>query len=124
MLSVLAVGFYGLLALGSTDEGTTTGGASRGSAPQPKTIEYRVEGEHFDVTINNAQGNTEQLSGLSGPWARSFQVSSSRYFAYISAQNQESYGTIVVEIYVDGTKVESARSSGEYVIAQASTAVR
>lgn len=122
ILSAIVVGAYALLAVGSTDGGSTTG--SFGTSSEPKRVEYKVTGSAFDITINNSQGNTEQLSNVAGPWSRSFTVTELPFFAYVSAQNQRRSGTIVAEIYVDGVRVERARSSGEFVIASVSTSVR
>lgn len=77
-----------------------------------------------DLTYNNAGGNTEQRSGAGsadGEWG---QVASYRAgrgeFVYLSIQNSHETGSVECRILVDGEVIESARSSGAYVIASCS----
>lgn len=83
--------------------------------------EYKVKCSSCSITYENEGGNTEQGS-VSGSWSTGFEVEDGQ-FLYISAQNNNSSGTVSVEIYVDGDKVENASSSGAYVIATASHSV-
>ena len=84
-------------------------------------VEYRITGSAstVDVTLNNSDGGTEQYSGVSVPHTYSY--SNFRdWFLYISAQNNDSYGSVTVAIYLNGVLKKSATSSGAYVIATAS----
>lgn len=88
-------------------------------------VTYRVTtGERsaaISLTYENAGGNTEQLDTKTGhgQWQRSFTMARGS-FAYVSAQRKEGSGTIKCEILIDGRVVESATSSGQYVIATCS----
>jgi hypothetical protein len=76
--------------------------------------------------MENAGGNTEQLSDVPLPWFTSFTVEVEKYgyfFVYVSAQNQGSSGTVTATIYRDGSVFETATSSGAYVIATASGSI-
>ncbi|MCP4542702.1 MAG: hypothetical protein GY832_36735 [Chloroflexi bacterium] len=53
---------------------------------------------------------------MSVPWEYTFTASRGD-FLYISAQNENDRGTIACEIVVNNVKVETAESSGAYVIA-------
>ena len=93
-----------------------------------KTIKYEVTGTASSVslTLNNKNDGTEQYSSVPLPWEMSFDVSidsGSYYFAYVSAQNNGTTGTVTAKIYVDGSEFKSATSSGAYVIATASGSV-
>jgi len=84
-------------------------------------VVYRITGtaSTVDVTLNNAQGGTEQYNNVYLPKEYSYD-SFSDDFVYISAQNQGEYGTVTVEIYVNGSLFKTSTSSGAYVIATAS----
>lgn len=112
--TVFIIGIYSVLALGSAET----------SPPEPLRMEYRVTGQEFDLTYNNCQGNTEQISGHRGDWTYECTITDRSFFAYVSAQNQRRSGTIVAEVYVNGQSVERSESTGEFVIATASTSVR
>ena len=73
----------------------------------------------FDITYENSSGNTEQKDISSGNWSTTF-TSSSGAFVYISAQAGHENATITSKIYYEGELIETATSSGDYVIATAS----
>ena len=82
---------------------------------------YKVngrDGHQASLTYSNAQGGTEQRT-VTLPWIKSFEVNDGE-FLYISAQNQEDYGWIDVDILLDGARWKDAYSSGAYVIATSS----
>ena len=83
-------------------------------------IEYSVEGStsSASLTFTNQSGGTEQHK-VDLPWRQSMTVKKG-FFAYISAQNQKSYGALTVKILLNGIPVKSSDSSGEYGIASAS----
>lgn len=104
------------------------GGPSRGYEPRttlaPMTyqVTYQVEeGSRASVTYNNAQGNTEQ-KGVRLPWEVTYKMPSGE-FAYISAQNQGTSGSVTCHILLDGMPWEKATSSGRHVIATCSGSV-
>ena len=71
-----------------------------------------------NVTNRNAQGGTEQRSGMACPWSQSYQ--SFRGFVYISAQNQADHGSLTVRIVRDGAVAKESSCEGAYCIASAS----
>jgi hypothetical protein len=73
----------------------------------------------FDITYQNSSGNTEQKSILSTNWSTSFSGNSGD-FVYISAQADNENATVTARIYYEGELIETATSSGDYVIATAS----
>ena len=83
-------------------------------------VEYIIESTNrrYDITYNNQDGNTEQMDVSSVTWNKKM-VTTSGYFAYISAQVDGS-GTITCKIKLNGIVVEQATSKGEYVIATCS----
>lgn len=90
------------------------------STPQSSSVRYVIEGTatSVDVTLNNETGGTEQYSSVWLP--RTYYYSDfSDNFLYISAQNNGETGSVIVSIYIDGTKVKTSTSSGAYVIASA-----
>jgi hypothetical protein len=96
--------------------------------PVSYTIKYEITGNatSVNITINNANGNTEQFSHVSLPWEKTFTVEIEKdryYFAYVSAQNQGNSGDVTARIYKDGSVFKSSTSSGAYVIASASGSV-
>ena len=88
---------------------------------QPDEGTYSISGTAatVDITLNNATGGTEQYSDVSLPWEKHYDDFTD-WFLYISAQNQGSSGTVTVKVYHNGNLVDSATSSGAYVIATAS----
>lgn len=91
----------------------------RAAAPA-RTVTYSVEGSASTVslTYNNGQGGTEQEKAAV-PWTRNITAKEGD-FLYISAQNQDEYGDVIVRITVDGQEVKRSNSSGRYSIANAS----
>jgi hypothetical protein len=96
--------------------------------PVTYTIKYEITGtaSSVNITMRNANENTEQLSGVSLPWEKTFTVEIEKdhyYFAYVSAQNQGSSGDVTARIYKNGSIFSNSTSSGAYVIATASGSV-
>ena len=94
----------------------------------PRKIKYEVTGtvSSVNITMQNSEGNTEQLSDVPVPWSKEFTVTPEGvvgYYTYISAQNNGDFGTVIVKIYVDGKVFKTATSNGDYVIADASGSV-
>jgi len=92
------------------------------------TVKYMVTGtaSTVSITMYNAEGNTEQFSNVPLPWEQSFSVTvknGGHYFAYISAQNNGSSGTVTSTIYKDEGQFKTSTSSGAHVIATASGSV-
>jgi hypothetical protein len=85
--------------------------------------QYRVAGTALaaQLTYANATGGTEQHT-VNLPWSSDIFPTSADEFLYISAQNQGEYGSVVVEILVDGVVWKTSESSGQYCIADASGA--
>jgi hypothetical protein len=83
-------------------------------------VKYEVTGsaQSVDLTYQNEDGGTSQLSDVSLPWSLSFK-GDALDFVYISAQNQGETGTVTATIYRDGEQFKSSTSSGAYVIASA-----
>lgn len=89
-------------------------------------IVYKVTGtaSAVDLTISNKDDNTEQYSDKTLPWSYSFtKTENSWQFLYVSAQNQGDTGSVTTKILIDDREVETATSSGAYVIATASTSI-
>ena len=88
-------------------------------------VEYKVSGSggEFDVTIMNEDGGTSQFSNVASGWTHSFATSDSDHFLYVSAQNQNSSGSVTTKIYVDGKQKKTSTSNGAYVIASCSMTV-
>ena len=87
----------------------------------PAQVEYKITGtaSQVDVTLTNATGGTEQYGDVFVPHTYTFH-NYTHWFLYISAQNQGGSGSVIVTIYLNGEVVNTATSSGAYVIATAS----
>lgn len=90
----------------------------------PDEVTYTITGTAatVDITLNNATGGTEQYSDVPVPWEKHYDDITD-WFLYVSAQNQGSSGTVTVKVYHNGNLVDSATSSGAYVIATASGSI-
>ncbi|MDR2581457.1 MAG: hypothetical protein LBC85_10765 [Fibromonadaceae bacterium] len=104
----------------------------------PTKIRYEVVGTapSVNITMHNSQGNIEQLSNVSLPWFKEFDIEKytrdpnyddiendikgSSYTAYISAQNNGDLGGVSVRIYCNGKERQTATSIGARVSATAS----
>lgn len=78
-----------------------------------------------DLTYTNSSGNTEQKSAQSavGQWATVDSFSTDRgEFLYVSIQNARETGGVECRIRVNGVVIETAKSTGAYVIATCSGA--
>lgn len=96
-----------------------------------KSVVYYVEGtaRSVSITMENRTGGTEQADNRAVPLAaggtpglRLGQIPCGQ-FVYISAQNEGETGTVTCRIEVDGVTLETATSSGAYVIATCSGSV-
>ena len=96
-----------------------------GCEPLAWDVEYRVSGSggSFDVTISNEDDGTSQFDNVSSGWKHSFSTTDSDHFLYVSAQNQNSTGSVTAKIYVDGREKKKSTSNGAYVIASCSMSV-
>ena len=95
--------------------------SSYDDSPSYYAIKYEVTGtaSTVDITYENRDGGTSQISDRYLPWEYTF-TGKSGDFVYVSAQNQGSSGTVTVTIY-DGDRIlDTSTSSGAYVIATAS----
>lgn len=88
------------------------------------TVQYVVNcsPSGFDITYTNSSGNTEKKTISSTSWSTSFEGTSGD-FVYISAQANNENATVTTEIYYGGEKIETATSTGDYVIATASGSI-
>lgn len=94
--------------------------------PSTHSVVYRVTttgGMHpISLTYTNASGNTEQLetnTSRVGVWEQRLQMQPGE-FVYLSVQNRAERGGVECEVYVNGKRVEQAKSDGAYVIASCS----
>jgi hypothetical protein len=82
--------------------------------------EYDVAGTggctHADITYTPANGGTQQLSNQLLPWSYTFSANGGT-FVYVSAQNDQSSGTVTTTIKEDNSTLFTNSSSGAYVIA-------
>ncbi len=81
-------------------------------------IKYKVTNTAgmVDITYTNSSGGTSQANNVITPWEYSFEVKveNGDYFSlYLSAQNKEDNGEVVVTIYVDGDIFKRASCSGD-----------
>ena len=86
-------------------------------------LAYEVTGteNNYNLTIEAAPSGTEQYSNVGSGWKYTWtQVNDNPRFLYVSAQNQNSSGTVIVKIIKDGTVIATNTSSGAYVIATVS----
>lgn len=85
------------------------------------TVEYKISGttSTVDVTLNNSMGGTEQYNNVMLPKIYSYKHFNDN-FLYISAQNNENAGSVIVEIYYKGSLFKASKSEGAYTIATAS----
>jgi hypothetical protein len=85
------------------------------------SVVYSVGGtaSSASLTLTNASGNTEQLESVSIPWTRTLTMPCGD-FVYVSAQNNGASGSVTCRITSDGASIETAESSGAYVIATCS----
>lgn len=90
---------------------------------QPTLITYEVTGKPpttgASLTYENVGGNTEQHD-VSLPWKMNFTAETGQ-FLYVAAQLRQASGfEITCRITADGQVIETATSSGDYVIATCS----
>ena len=82
---------------------------------------YEVSGTSgsYSVTIQNCHGDTQQWDDVGNGWVYSWTQCCSDW-RYVSAQNNDSYGTVTVKIIKNGNVMEKNTSYGGYTIATAS----
>lgn len=115
---VCLIGFALTQGSGGGGVGTSAGIFNESST---YSVKYVINGSahRADLTYNNANDDTEQISSVSVPYEKTYTMKPGN-FLYISAQNQDEYGSIICEIWVDGKKVKTSTSNGAYVIATCS----
>lgn len=124
VLGVVAVVVYASTRGGGTPQYTpsSAGADSRGAASSE--VLYEVEGTASSVSITiEAPGGTQQgadkavpLTTQTGKRGLTFFFEPGS-FVYISAQNQDSSGSVTCRITVDGVVIAENTSSGGYTIA-------
>lgn len=85
------------------------------------SVVYSIGGtaSSASLTLTNASGNTEQVESVTIPYQRTLTIPCGD-FVYISAQNNGESGSVTCRITSDGASIETAESSGAYVIATCS----
>ncbi len=84
---------------------------------------YEVTGtaNNYDLTIEAAPSGTAQYTNIGSGWQYTWtQVNDNPRFLYVSVQNQNGSGTVIIKIIKDGMVIATNSSSGVYVIATAS----
>jgi hypothetical protein len=106
--------------------------------PPTTTITYKVDGILSDIGVefHNEFGDLERFSSIRVPWVKTFNVQhrdeehhggkypGGIYPAYVSAIANERFGTVNVEIYVNGELVAKGESKAPEFTAMAWYAVR
>ena len=85
-------------------------------------VTYRVRGTagRVALTYRNREGGTEQ-SVVPLPWQVSFDARAGS-FLYVSAQNQDTSGSVTCEILLEEVTRSTTTASGAYVIAECANA--
>jgi hypothetical protein len=119
VLTLIVIG----LVLGSNDNDSSR----RAPAPVavPLVVHYEVEGDgasSASLTLQTPTGTSQQTADLpvknkSGGEGLIFSGFSRGDFLYVSAQNQDEYGSVTCRIKVGDTVVSENTSSGAYQIA-------
>lgn len=120
---VIAIGVIATLwlcnaLLGSSGGSSTPSSPRATDLPRNALVIYEVTGTAriVGLTIENETGNTEQLDDVRLPYKKTFSIKRGE-FVYLSAQNQGESGSVTCTITVDGDVVETATSTGAFVIA-------
>jgi hypothetical protein len=95
---------------------------SRTIASPTYKVTYRVKGTagRVALTYRNREGGTEQ-SVAPLPWQVSFDARAGS-FLYVSAQNQDTSGSVTCEILLEEVTRSTTTASGAYVIAECANA--
>ncbi len=84
-------------------------------------VRYKVSCASCSLTYSDSGDNTQQHPA-DGDWSLDFEGEPGQ-FLYLSAQNELASGSVSVSITVNGDQVDSATSTGGYVVATASGSV-
>lgn len=127
-LLVAVIVFFGLGAFAMV--GLAATGGPNLVAPTSHTVVYKVGGtaSQADITYRNSTGDTSQQDNIDVPLTRKSDGGQGLIlenmhrgdFLYISAQNQDRYGSITCSIEVDGVVVKTNTSHGAFTIATCS----
>lgn len=87
----------------------------------PSSYKYEVSGTsgNYSITCEGAPSGTVQYSNVGSGWAYTWTQTGTRWL-YMSAQNNNSNGSVTVKIIRDGEVLAQQTSSGAYVIATVS----
>lgn len=89
--------------------------------PRDQYVRYEVHGQgHSHITLTNRSGATEQYFDHL-PYSLEFPAPSGQFIS-VSAQD-DGFGEITCQIYLNGAKVKETTSTGEYSIAACSGSV-
>ncbi len=114
------------LLLASCGGGEDTNSVAEPAEPLVNFVQYTVSGStgtSFDkaaITYSDDKGATQQTL-VALPWTKSF-FGKKGGFLYVSAQNQNNFGYVSVEIKINSTVFKEASSTSPYGIATASGA--
>ncbi len=91
---------------------------------QTQSVTYIVGGSSgdYNITYQNKDGGTSQIQHVDNNWQYKFDARPGT-FIYLSAQNNNDYGSVRTEINIDGTLFKTSNSVGAYVIASSSGSV-
>ncbi len=92
--------------------------------PKAHYVTYVVGGSSgdYNITYQNENGGTSQIQHINNNWQYKFDARPGT-FIYLSAQNNNDYGSVRVEIKIDGTLFKTSNSEGAYVIATSNGSV-
>jgi len=126
MLLIVVFFIVGAIAVGASTSGTL----ASATRPATHTVTYKVEGttKGASITYENSSGDTSQQSDVDVPLTRKSDGGHGIElynmhggdFLYISAQNNQEYGSVTCIIEVDGVVVKRNTSSGGFTIATCS----
>jgi len=118
-----SIGFLMLiiLAIASSSSDVSYDSPNTSTSKKSYRIQYRVSGtaDSADITISVPGGGTEQREVVIPCTSPTYTFKKMEH-AYISAQNNGEFGSVTVEIIVDGITKKKATSSGAYKIATVS----
>lgn len=97
-------------------QSTHTKAGPDSTAPALYRITYRVSGTANTAALSYATGDGFEQRDVQMPWELTF-VAKPTAHAHLSAQNKGEFGSVEVQILVNGVPLKSAHSEGAYKVA-------